>query len=569
MPTIFDNIETPFLENDPGNGLRDALKLALRGDFCVGYFNLRGWRYIDDVVTRWESSDGAPPCRLLVGMQRLPHEDLPKLFTPGVDGERIDNKTVARLKRQAALEFRKQLTIGVPNATDEAGLRRLAAQLRDRRLVVKLFLRHPLHAKLYLAHRQDNFNPVIAYLGSSNLTMSGLKGQGELNVDILDRDAAEKLVKWFNDRWDDLRCLDISEDLIAVIEESWAADRLLPPFHIYLKIAWHLSQDARDGVKEFRIPHDVSQDLMQFQNKAVQIACRHLNKRGGVLIGDVVGLGKTRVASAIARVMGDDQMLETLILCPKNLVPMWEDYAHRFRLRAPKVLSQSLAQRKLPDLPRYRLVIIDESHNFRNREGKIYQAIREYIARNDAKVVLLSATPYNKTYLDLSNQLRLFLNDQEDIGIRPETLLREISESEFSLKNPNTPLSSLGAFEQSQHTDDWREVMRLFLVRRTRTFILQNYAETDERDGRSYLTMPDGVRIYFPKREPHSVKFRSDPDDSNDPCARFFRDEIVQVIDDLDLPRYGLTLYLKDVLHQSLPPEKPRSSMTCRGQESA
>ena len=82
-------------------------------------------------------------------------------------------------------------------------------------------------------------------------------------------------------------------------------------------------------------------------------------------------------------------MLETLILCPKNLVPMWEDYAHRFRLRAPRVLSQSRAQRELPNLPRYRLVIIDESHNFRNREGKIYQAIREYIERNDAKVVLL------------------------------------------------------------------------------------------------------------------------------------------------------------------------------------
>jgi superfamily II DNA/RNA helicase len=551
MPTIFDNIETEFLENAAHNGLRDALKVARRGDFCVGYFNLRGWKHIDDVVEAWQGN-GSAPCRLLVGMQRLPREDLPKLFGDGTDDEKIDNKTVARLRRQVALEFRQQLTIGIPTASDEAGLRKLAEQLKNGRLTVKLYLRHTLHAKLYLAHRDDNFNPVVGFLGSSNLTMSGLRGQGELNIDVLEKDAGVKLVQWFEDRWADQRCLDITEDLIAVIEESWASERLLPPYHIYLKIAWHLSQDAREGIKEFRIPHDVAADLMSFQTKAVQLACRHLNKRGGVLVGDVVGLGKTRVASAIARVMGDDQMLETLILCPKNLVPMWEDYAHRFRLRAPRVMSQSRAIRELDKLPRYRLVIIDESHNFRNREGKIYQAIRSYIEHNDSKVVLLSATPYNKTYLDLANQLRLFVNEQEDIGIRPENMLKKIGESEFSLKNPNTPLSSLAAFEQSFEADDWREVMRLFLVRRTRSFIIQNYAERDERDGRYYLTLTSGVRAYFPSRQPHTVEFASDSNDPKDPCAQLFRPEIVDVIDALSLPRYGLVTYLKSTLPADL-----------------
>ena len=551
MPTIFDNIETEFLENAAHNGLRDALKVARRGDFCVGYFNLRGWKHIDDVVETWQG-DGKAPCRLLVGMQRLPYEDLPKLFGNGLDDDRVDNKTVARLRRQAAREFRDQLTIGIPTARDEAGLRKLAEQLKSGRLTVKLYLRHTLHAKLYLAHRDDNFNPVLGFLGSSNLTMSGLRGQGELNIDVLDKDAGAKLVQWFEDRWDDQRCLDITEDLIAVIEESWAGERLIPPHHIYLKMAWHLSEDARDGVKEFRIPHDVAGELMSFQIKAVQLACRHLNKRGGVLVGDVVGLGKTRVASAIARVMGDDQMLETLIICPKNLVPMWKDYAHRFGLRAPNVLSQSRAQRELDKLPRYRLIIIDESHNFRNREGKIYQAIREYIERNDSKVVLLSATPYNKTYLDLANQLRLFLNEQTDIGIRPENLLREKSESQFSLENPNTPLSSLAAFEQSTYADDWREVMRLFLVRRTRSFIIANYAERDDRDGRYFLTLTNGVRAYFPARKPHTVKFESDPNDPDDPCARLFQKEIVDIIDSLQLPRYGLTGYKKDTLPPDL-----------------
>lgn len=551
MPTIYDNIHTPFLTNDDGTGLREALTASERGDFCVGYFNLRGWKSVDDLVQAWPFEEN-PVCRLLVGMQRLPQEDLKLLHNLNPASEdRLDNKRAAQIKRKLAQDFRKQLTIGIPTRADEAGLRRLRRQLIEGRVQVKLFLRHPLHAKLYLSHRQDKFNPVLAYLGSSNLTFSGLRGQGELNIDVADRDATGKLLNWFEDRWGDPYCVDITADLIDIIGESWAGERLLEPWLVYLKMAWHLSRDARDGIKEFRVPHDLQDELLSFQVKAVQLACRHLNKRGGVLVGDVVGLGKTRVASAIARIMGDDQMLETLILCPKNLTGMWEDYAHRFKLRAPKVVSQSLAQKELPKLPRYRLLIIDESHNFRNREGKAYQAIREYIERNDCKVILLTATPYNKTYLDLASQLRLFLPEQTDIGIRPEMLLRETGEVQFSLNNPNAPLSSLSAFEQSMYPDDWRDVMRLFLVRRTRSFILQNYAERDERNQRPFLTLPNGQRIYFPERIPRSVAFRSDPQDPADPCARLFRKEVVDAIESLELPRYGLSKYLKP----QLPPE--------------
>ena len=131
-------------------------------------------------------------------------------------------------------------------------------------------------------------------------------------------------------------------------------------------------------------------------------------------------------------------------------------------------------------------------------------------------------------------------------------MLRQAGESTFALKNPNTPLNSLAAFEKSLEPDDWREIMRLFLVRRTRSFIIKNYAEIDARDQRAYLTLPTGERMYFPNRKPVSVKFRSDPDDTTDPCARLFRDEIVRIIDHLNLPRYGRSLYKKDTLPPDL-----------------
>lgn len=560
MPTVFDNIENQFLENAIGNGLKDALKLAYRGDFCVGYFNLRGWRCIEGVVDSWHvpnEPNKPPPCRLLVGMHQLPQDQL-RFWLEPTSAVQPDQKRIAQLKKNAANEFRKQLTIGFPTDEDESALRKLVKHLKSGKLRVKLFLRHTLHAKLYLAHRNDSFNPTIAYLGSSNLTFAGLKSQGELNIDVLEKDAAQKLNQWFLDRWEDARCIDITDELIEIIESSWAGEQLLSPYHVYLKIAWHLSQDARDGIKEFRVPSAIRGELLPFQEKAVQLACRKLNKQGGVMIGDVVGLGKTRIAAAVARVLSDDQMLETLILCPKNLTSMWEDYARRFGLRAPKVMSQSVAQRELPELPRYRLVIIDESHNFRNREGKIYQSIRDYIALNDSKVLLLSATPYNKTYLDLSAQLRLFLNEQHDLGIRPETLLREQTEYEFVRANPNTPLTSLAAFEQSRYPDDWRDVMRLFLVRRTRSFIVNNYAEVDERNHRPFLTLGSGERIYFPKRIPVSVQFRSDPDDPNDCGAKLLNESVLSTINGLNLPRYGRSLYLKVPLPASLSADEIR-----------
>ena len=538
MPRILDNLspDATLLST-----LRTTLELSRRADFCVGYFNLRGWKHVDEYVEPW--AEYGKQARILVGMQKLPHDELREALSM-LDARAIDNQRALRLKQRLAEQFRDQLVIGAPTNNDEAALQRLVKQLKDGKVVVKLFLRHPLHAKLYLCFREDPVSPVVGYLGSSNLTFSGLSGQGELNVDVLDQDACSKLSQWFEDRWNDRYCADITQELIAIIEESWARQELIPPYHVYLKMAYHLSHEARAGLAEFRIPRDFGDRLFEFQKAAVKIAAHHLNKRNGVLIGDVVGLGKTLMATAVARIFEDDYGLETLILCPKNLVRMWEDYAHTYRLRA-RVLSQSQAISKLPTLRRYRLVVIDESHNLRNREGKRYRAIREYIRGNDSKVILLSATPYNKTYLDLSNQLRLFVEDEQDLGIRPERLLRELGEVEFSRRHQASP-RTLAAFDHSGYTDDWRDLMRLYLVRRTRSFIQDNYADTDPDSGRKFLTYEDGDRSYFPSRVPKTIKFTIDEADPKDQYARLYSPSVVGTVNALHLPRYGLGNYVSN-----------------------
>ena len=537
MSRIFDNIQQDLL-----GALRSSLSVSKRADFCVGYLNLRGWQAVDDLVQPWNPQNGQV-CRVLVGMQRPPHDEIRALYSQTPDEGLIDNATASRLKMQFASHLREQITLGIPTGQDEAGLRRLARQLRSGQVIVKLFLPYPLHAKLYLLFRDDVNNPITGFVGSSNLTLAGLSKHGELNVDVLDHLGTQHLSKWFDARWADRWALDVSADLATIIESSWAREEAISPYHIYLNIAYHLSTEARAGLSQFRLPARFEQELFEFQKSAVKIAARHLHRRGGVMIGDVVGLGKTMMATALARMFEDDLGYETLIICPKNLEPMWEHYRTEYGLRG-MVLPVSQVTKKLPNLKRYRLVLIDESHNLRNREGRRYKAIAEYIKSCDAKVILLTATPYNKTKHDLSAQLRLFIDEKANIGIRPERHMRKygISEAEFERKN-QCRVHSILAIEKSDEFDDWRELIRLYMVRRTRSFILQHYTEADKH-GRRFISGKDGEKRYFPVRKPLSVTFAVDESDTADRYARLYSREVVDQINALHVPRYGLGLYL-------------------------
>ena len=97
----FDNI-TQHLRS----ALAETMRLAHRADFCVGYFNLRGWRLIDDHVEQWAGGAGHC-CRILVGMQRLPHEELRAARSLASNQLELDNQTALRFKKRLAEEFRE------------------------------------------------------------------------------------------------------------------------------------------------------------------------------------------------------------------------------------------------------------------------------------------------------------------------------------------------------------------------------------------------------------------------------------------------------------------------------
>ena len=573
MSKIFDNININF--EDGLNAILTNFGVK-RADFCVGYFNLRGWRQVADNIDSlpgdyvFEKRDRSSVktyrvCRLLIGMHRQPADLVREMFS--AETKVVDNAQAAAWKRSVIAELRRQLTYGLQTNEDEIALQKLKAQLDTEKVVVKLHLRYPLHAKLYLAHRpEDTSNPIMSLMGSSNLTLNGLIRNGELNAEFGDPDDGKKFDKWFNDRWNDAFSLDITKDLAKVLEESWASVNKPTPFEIYLKIMYNLSREARGGVSEFHLPPPFNTELYEFQKTAVKLVLRHLKVRGGAMLGDVVGLGKTITACAIAKYYEISEGTSTLILCPPNLIDMWKKYVHDYDLKAE---IRSVAKKIDPEKEHFfRLVIIDESHNLRNSGGSRYAMIRDLLQYQKNDVLLLTATPYNKDYSDIAAQLRLFLDPDADLGVQPErAIARSGGVQAFVHDYPDTIVSSIRAFEKSDFPDDWRDLLKLFLVRRTRTFIKNNYALSDEQNPRrKYLLGKKGSeRNYFPDRIPKTIKFATKPGDM---FESLYSDDMMDCLGGLKLPRYGLVKYLDPSKQNSATEDEKRiiASLSTAGQ---
>jgi superfamily II DNA or RNA helicase len=544
MPTIYDNQEATIL-----SGLERFLGDAHSLDACVGYFNFQGWKLLEQSAARLSPESGKPAVRLLIGMHSDVSYDLnlelreAALQARGVTVASKGGKKLEEALQETLLSLTAQLNIFVPTEEDRKSLIKLRDDLRSKRIRVKVALGQRLHAKLYIAHRSDQGTRMAGFVGSSNLTRAGLSTQGELNIDVLDEDATKKLAAWFNDRWEALNSIDISDRLADILDASWIQQT--DPYLVHLKIAYHLSKDAREGIPE-DIPSDIRSELFDFQSAAVSMAVKTLTRQRGVMIGDVVGLGKTMTATAIARTMEKMDNVETLIICPKNLEKMWKEYVRRYQLRGAEVLPLSMAAKELPDLARYRLLIIDESHNLRNAGTKAYNAVQQYISKNEPYVVLLTATPYNVDVSDLADQIGLFIADDAALPIRPDAAIRAAGGlTEFVQRVRNGNAQSLGAFRKSEEADDWRNLMGLFLVRRTRGFIKKHYAQSDERG--HFLVFPKtSTRSYFPKRKPR-VESVADADGEELKLA----EDTVEVVKGLTLPRQRLNGYLTEAAERA------------------
>lgn len=320
------------------------------------------------------------------------------------------------------------------------GLRRALQLINDGKLEARVYTREKFHAKLYISHR-TGYPPASSIVGSGNFTRSGLTQNIELNVRLIE-DQTEKLISWYQDRWDEAEEDDVTLVLKAEIERQI---RLYAPYAIYLKalLTWGDYVQGRDPLKQLQIlplldPH---------QEHAYRQALRILQREPGVMICDGVGLGKSFVALALMEHWLSEGS-RVLLVAPKAILKSsWEGYLRRYLSRYSRGFTNLHCKpmtwfgfdpeedsNDLEQLVEYAtqadVIIIDESHNFRNSASQRYENLYRVVAPNERgrkKIVLLTATPINTRYEDLSSQFQILTHDTGAISGIPRLQINKLA----------------------------------------------------------------------------------------------------------------------------------------------
>ena len=331
-----------------------------------------------------------------------------------------------------------------------------AAWVNSRRVKIRSISQaNFLHGKMYLTESETGDG--VAVVGSSNFTRSGLgHGAGanvEINLATGDREACTELQQWFDELWADR---ELTEDVKpAVLDALNRIGRDHAPELVYYKTLYELFREdieaRQSGERQLSDTHvydsAVWNALYDFQKDGAKSVIARLLRHNGCILADSVGLGKTYTALAVIKFF-ELRNERVLVLCPKKLRENWALYpahtAHTnnpfyedrfgYTLLSHTDLSRATGKAGDIDLARFNwrnfdLVVIDESHNFRNatasrrdETGKPirlsrYERLLEEVIRQGAqtKVLMLSATPVNTSLIDLRNQVYLMTEKREDV----------------------------------------------------------------------------------------------------------------------------------------------------------
>lgn len=294
--------------------------------------------------------------------------------------------------------------------------------IREDKLIIRKTY-NPNHAKVYIFKLQESQvgRKNLFITGSSNLTNSGLSTQEEFNVEISDY-GFEDTEKYFDSLWEE--AIKITENdvtkkkLLEVIENETLVKEITPFEAFVLVLQTYLGSFEQKEIGESLIKtlEDNGYTPYRYQLDAVKQALAIIEKNNGVIIADVVGLGKTVIACAVAKVLKK----RGVVICPPGLVgdknknSGWKKYAEEFGIKDWEVRSlgdlEDTAEfvQKTKDVE---VIIVDEAHRFRNQDTKDYEYLKN-ICR-DKIVILLTATPFNNRPGDILSLLKLFITPKK------------------------------------------------------------------------------------------------------------------------------------------------------------
>jgi len=474
-------IQNEIIDNSEGNKLLTFLNNALKEnpstnfDIATAFFNIQAFAMIKDNL------NGVQRFRLLLGK------------TPEIQNE----KTLGDfLIKEIRIEIENLDLTREQNET----IKLFIEFLKKENVEIKLFEKF-LHGKAYI------FDDRIV-IGSSNFTTAGLTRYGELNTWHLSSQAEYTRKVWFEKFWSESR--DFKDELIELLENSRFGSKEYSPYEIYIKTLYEFQKEDILEEKIEERPKGLPEtkvNLSQFQEDAIARIWTRLKKYNGCIIADSVGLGKTWIAKKILEKIGYYERKNILVICPAQLRDMWRTELKKIDVKENILSQENLASQDYLEKARktlggtfdnVELIVVDESHNFRNplsnRWDNFFTLVNDHIAKKGKRpyMLFLTATPINNTPWDLYWQIMLLMLMNRRAFVKEN--IQDLFKFFKQVKDNPSLLNDL---------------LNEISIRRTRDYIIENYP-----DAYILVETPNGElkeqKIVFPERILENISYELD-----------------------------------------------------------
>ncbi|MDI3544149.1 MAG: hypothetical protein PWQ28_430 [Candidatus Woesearchaeota archaeon] len=474
-------LQKEIIDNSKGNNLVSFLNAVLEEtpetqfDVATAFFNIQAFAMVKDNL------NNVKRFRLLLGK------------APEIPSE----KTLGGVLSD---ELKKEVEGFDLTKESDQTVKLFIEFLKRENVEIRLFEKF-LHGKAYI------FDDRIV-IGSSNFTSAGLTRYGELNTWRQESQAVYTRNEWFEKFWAESK--DFKDELIELLENSRFGSKKYSPYEIYIKTLYEFQKEDIIEEEKTGRPRGLPEtkvNLAQFQEDAIARIWTRLRKYGGCIVADSVGLGKTWIAKKILEKIGYYERKNILVVCPAQLREMWRRELKKIDVKENILSQEDLASKNYLEkakrtlggrLDNVELIVVDESHNFRNplsnRWENFFTLVNDNIVKSGKRpyMLFLTATPINNTPWDLYWQIMLLV-----LMDRSAFLKENISDLFKFFKQAKENPSMLN------------DLLNEISIRRTRDYIIENYP-----DAYILIEKPNGEleeqKIIFPKRELENINYQLD-----------------------------------------------------------
>jgi len=477
-------------------------------DALVGYFRASGYFRIRKFVEK------ADEIRILVGI------NIDNLIHEASQQGLLFDSNAERAQDEFFLEVKKSIQEAEYDKDVENGMLQLISDIVSGKVKIKVHPKQNIHAKIYIFREKEKhdhgYGSVIT--GSSNLTDAGLSRNFEFNVELRENTDIDFATETFNKLWEE--SVPIAEEYIEKLQKETYLNDTYTPYEVYLKFLVEYFGRSIDFDPNSITDLPKGFKRLSYQIDAVNDGFAKMMKHNGFILADVVGLGKTIVATIIAKKYFytngfPTHRSRTLIIVPPALKENWSETVDKFRLDNVKIVTNG-SLHKVTDPAKYDLIIVDEAHKFRTDTATMYNELQKIcktptrrVLPNGTviqkKVMLVSATPLNNRPEDIANLVYLFQDSKNstlEIG-NLQNFFRNQIDAYRKLKNEND-LKAVQAGVKKIYERIRTKVIEPLIVRRTRTDLLvhKQYSEDLENQGIKFPIVKEPRKIFY-QLEPH------------------------------------------------------------------